>query len=334
MIRIEIIILTNNSVLPFQDLRRDYGLEYIELNKLFASKSLAEHGLGFLISIFNDKEQIGKFIFDTGSSNHTFLHNLDLRGYPLYDLDGIILSHWHYDHFGSIYNILDRIEHEIPIISHQDALHERMFIRTKKYNSEYFRGKSKEEIINFINDSKIVVQEPINIDKAKELGGNVKFTSNKMNFFENEKLRVLVSGEISRKYKIEDFSNFLSLQDGLYKEDKIFDDKSIIFEFSKFSILLTGCCHSGIMNTLDYARSLTKKPITFIIGGLHMANATESRIKTTVNYLKGLTSEFGTINLFPIHCSGHKIIERINAFQNPNLIAHNASVGTKFSFSN
>jgi hypothetical protein len=55
MIRVEIILLTNNIVLPFQRLKQDYQLDFIELNKLFASQSLAEHGLGFLINIYNVK---------------------------------------------------------------------------------------------------------------------------------------------------------------------------------------------------------------------------------------------------------------------------------------
>ena len=52
MIRVEINVLTNNTILPFQNLREDHFLDFIELNKLFASKSLAEHGLGYLILKF------------------------------------------------------------------------------------------------------------------------------------------------------------------------------------------------------------------------------------------------------------------------------------------
>ena len=51
MIKTEIILLSNNLCIPFQRLDRDFGLDFIELNKLFATKSLAEHGLGFLINI-------------------------------------------------------------------------------------------------------------------------------------------------------------------------------------------------------------------------------------------------------------------------------------------
>ncbi|MFX1361662.1 MAG: hypothetical protein ACFE8T_15125, partial [Promethearchaeota archaeon] len=94
MIKIEIILLANNVVFPWQNLQNSEGLNYIELNKLFATRSIAEHGLGFLINIWEVKGKkdtssnilLKKIIFDTGSTNLSFLHNLDVRGYPLYDV--------------------------------------------------------------------------------------------------------------------------------------------------------------------------------------------------------------------------------------------------------
>jgi len=123
MIRVEINLLTNNIVLPFQHLRENRFLDFIELNKLFASKSLAEHGLGFLINVYDavdldnpiKDKLINKIVFDTGGTNLTFLHNLDIRGYPLYDVDYIVLSHWHYDHTGGLFKILERIENEVQL---------------------------------------------------------------------------------------------------------------------------------------------------------------------------------------------------------------------------
>ena len=175
--RLEIILLTNNIVLPFQNLQKTEGLDFIELNKRFAANSLAEHGLGFLINIwdvnnnFSEPKLIKKLIFDTGSKNLTFIHNIDVRGYIFHDLDYIILSHWHYDHFGALYELLKRTDKMISIISHQNAKYERFFLRSQDLRNADLIGKSRKEIIPLLSSSKIVNQETINITKIKELNG-------------------------------------------------------------------------------------------------------------------------------------------------------------------
>ena len=138
MQKIEIILLANNKVEPFQKLQQKKNLDFISLNKLFATQSLAEHGLGFLINIYDVEDPNDEWswdlqqqiIFDTGGSNLTYLHNLNVRGYNLYNVAAIVLSHWHYDHTGGLYKILERIEDETKVISHSNDQYERFFIRT------------------------------------------------------------------------------------------------------------------------------------------------------------------------------------------------------------
>ena len=143
---------------------------------------------------------------------------------------------------------------------------------------------------------------------------------------------MILSGEIPRKYSIEDFDNFFSLQNGTLEIDKILDDKCLIFEYEEHVVLLLGCCHSGLMSTLDYVKSLTDKPISHIIGGIHMAHASEERISETREYLRTFQNYDRTVYIFPIHCSGEKIIQEINKIKFPEIKAFNASVGTIFTF--
>ncbi len=340
MIRIEIILLANNYVAPFQNLQKEQGLDFIELNKLFASKSLAEHGLGFLINVYdldNLDDQWGanilkKIVFDTGSGNLTFLHNLDIRGYNLNDADSIILSHWHYDHTGGLYQILERIDKSIQIICHNDAKYERFFRRSDNVKNIDLEGKNRQEILPLLSAGKIVNQEPIDLERIEKLNGKIFFSKNNYKLLNNEDLKIIVSGEIPRKYPEEDFDNFFSLQDGTLKRDKILDDKCLIFELENHIILLNGCCHSGIMNTLDYVKKITDKPITHIIGGFHMASASEERIRNTIEYLKSFQEYYQPLYLFPIHCSGEKFVQEVNKIKYPKIKAFNCSVGTVFNF--
>ncbi|MHA2431521.1 MAG: MBL fold metallo-hydrolase, partial [Promethearchaeota archaeon] len=231
MIKIEIILLANNVVLPWQNLRNSEALNYIELNKLFATKSIAEHGLGFLINIWEVKGKedssnnklLKKIIFDTGSTSLSFLHNLDVRGNPLYDVDTIVLSHWHYDHdhTGGLYKILERIENQVDIFSHHYANFERIFNRTKKIHNQDLIGKTRKDIIPLLQSSKIVNQVPINLEKVDDLNGNIIFSKEKVEIFNQDDLRIIISGEIPRKNKEENFNNFLFLRNGFISLDKI-----------------------------------------------------------------------------------------------------------------
>ncbi|MFX1493268.1 MAG: MBL fold metallo-hydrolase [Promethearchaeota archaeon] len=338
MIKIEIILLANNSVFPWQNLQISERLNYIEFNKLFATQSIAEHGLGFLINIWEvmgkedppNHQLLKKIIFDTGSTNLSFLHNLDIRGYPLYDVNTIVLSHWHYDHTGGLYKILEKIEDKVDIISHHYANFERIFKRTKEIQNQDLIGQTRKDIIPLLESSKIVNQPPIDLEKIGYLNGNVILSKEQIEIFKKDDLRILVSGEIPRKTKEEDFNNFLFLHNGLISLDKIWDDKCIIIENSEKVIILTGCCHSGIINTLNYVNTLTNKPISHIIGGFHMINASNNRIKRTFEYFNELQVE--KIELFPIHCSGQNFIDEIKRAKIPGIRAFNISVGTIFNF--
>lgn len=340
MIKTEISLLTNNHVIPFQNIHKEYGITCIEFNKLFATQSIAEHGLGFLINIYimdnpNDQQEeklIFKFIFDTGSSNLSFIHNLYVRGYQLYNVNSIILSHWHYDHTGGLYKILQETEDNIPVICHESAQFERFFKRTDEFEFNDLLGKTRQEILPLLSTSKIVNQEPIDVKKINELGSRVIFSKTKNELLNHDGLKIIISGQIPRNYEIEDFNSFYLLQNDKIKNDKILDDKCLIFEYENNVVLLTGCCHSGIMNTLDYVKSITNKQITHIIGGFHMASASKQRIKKTIEYLKSFQKYEHPLYLFPLHCSGEKFLYKLIEEKNPNLKAFNMSVGTVFTF--
>ncbi|MHA1275061.1 MAG: MBL fold metallo-hydrolase [Promethearchaeota archaeon] len=340
MLKTEIILLANNQIIPFQNLKKNYGLNFIELNKLFATQSLAEHGLGFLINIYKtknqgenqDRELLCKIIFDTGSINLTFLHNLKIRSYNLLNTNFIVLSHWHYDHTGGLYEILEGIEKEVPVICHNYANFKRFFRRANDVKFNDLLNKKEQDIQELLNSSKIVAQEPIDKKRIKDLNGELIFSKDSFNLLNSDVLRITVSGEIPKRHKIENFRSFCFLYNDIIENDEILDDKCLIFEYENNVVLLTGCCHSGIMNTIDYVKTITDKPISHIIGGFHMANASNSRIKETIDFLTRFQKYELPLYLFPIHCSGEKFLYKLKLEDNPNLKAFNPSVGTTFNF--
>jgi 7,8-dihydropterin-6-yl-methyl-4-(beta-D-ribofuranosyl)aminobenzene 5'-phosphate synthase len=341
MIKIEILLLANNCVLPFQNLALEYGLNFIELNKLFATQSLAEHGLGFIVNVYDidenedstNGELLYKMIFDTGSTNKTFIHNLDVRALSLYDVNSIVLSHWHYDHMGGLYDILERIEKKIPIITHKFAQYERFFRRSKDVKPSDLANKTREDILPLLSAAKIVNQAPLDMDKINGLNGEVIFSDDSDELYKNDDFLITVSGEIPRAHPEEDFHDYFSLQGDRLRQDKILDDKCLIIENADHVVLLNGCCHSGLMNTIDYAKELTHdKPISHIIGGFHMASAGPVRVAKTIDYLRNLEKFENKLYLFPIHCTGQKFLDEIKKANIADIEAFDTSVGTLFSF--
>jgi 7,8-dihydropterin-6-yl-methyl-4-(beta-D-ribofuranosyl)aminobenzene 5'-phosphate synthase len=341
MIQLELELLTNNIVIPFQRFHKKFNLDFVEFNKLFATQSIGEHGLGFLINIFEQKEASGtegriylkKLVFDTGGQNSTFIHNMSVRGYQLYDIDEIVLSHWHYDHNGGLYDILEQIEQIIPIYTHEAAKYERFFRRSPDVTPADLDHKYREEIVPLLNQMKIVNQEPIDLEKISRLNGEVQFTKRETNLMERDNFKVFCAGEIPRKYSDEDFSDYFAIKNGnILEVDKILDDRCLIFEFDERIIVLNGCCHSGLKNTIDYVHSISKKPISHIIGGFHMASASDERIASTIDYLNNLEKYNDTLYLFPIHCTGKTFLEEVNKQTDESIQAFDASVGTKFIF--
>ncbi len=341
MIELEIELLTNNIVIPFQNYHNTQHLDFITFNKLFATQSIGEHGLGFLIKIYEvgessisgNKELLKKFVFDTGGQNSTFIHNMGVRGYQMYDLDTIVLSHWHYDHNGGLYDILDETEEKVPIYTHEAARYERFFRRTADVSSADLKHKHRQDIVPLLNQMKIVNQEPINLEKITELNGVVEFTKDKVNLFNKNSFKVVCTGEIPRNHSDEDFSDYFAIKEGnLLEVDKIPDDRCLFFEFDGRVVVLNGCCHSGLKNTLDYIRSISDKPISHVIGGFHMASASDERIVSTIEYLQNLELYKNTLYLFPIHCTGKRFLDEVKKNTDETIKAFDASVGTKFVF--
>ncbi|GAH15810.1 unnamed protein product, partial [marine sediment metagenome] len=176
----------------------------------------------------------------------------------------------------------------------------------RNLKNEDLEGKKRTDLLPLLSSLKIVNQEPINIDLVKSLNGEIHFTKDSYEIFNSEGLKIIASGEIPRNHIEEDFNNFFSLQEDTLKIDKILDDKCLILEFDENIVLLNGCCHSGLMNTLDYTKTISNKPVSHIIGGIHMAGASDQRILNTLDYLKKIDKYRNEVFVFPMHCSGEK----------------------------
>ena len=232
---------------------------------------LAEWGLSILIE--TGKENI---LFDTGQTI-TASYNTDSLEIDLNRIDKIILSHGHYDHTGGLRQILRKMGKEVEIVAHPDI-----------WANKYRRRKGKK-------DKYIGI--PFQRQELESLGAKFTLTTKPVNVADN----VMTTGEVPMvtDYETIDSNLFVKGNDG-WQPDKLLDDLSLIINTERGLVVVLGCAHRGMVNTLYHAQQLTGvKTIHAVLGGAHLISASKKRIRLTIAALK----ELGVQRLGLCHCT-------------------------------
>lgn len=240
------------------------------------SRYWAEHGLSFFIEA--DGRRI---LFDTGQSGDVLLHNARLSGISLSGLDFIVLSHGHYDHTGGLMKVID-LNEGVPLIVHPGAF-QKKFARHSEGLKDISLQFTKDELARHCR--LLIESGPV------DLGGGVSTT-----------------GEIERITLYEAPQPDLLIEnEGTLSPDPMADDQSIVIRNGDRSLLLCGCCHAGIVNTIESMKRRHGKYPAIIAGGLHMEKACDERPVMTVKALKTA----GIRRVIAGHCSGNTIIRSL-----------------------
>ena len=246
---------------------------------------LGEGGFSAYVTVSYDDESQFRFLFDTGAGTPALEHNIRKMELDLSALDMIILSHGHFDHVGGLMKVLSMADKRIPVVCHPKALDSKVFLadngdRIDAGIHSYFSKAQLEEATEVITTS----------ESYKVADG------------------ILTTGEVPRTNDFEELTGpllkIVSVENEKETLDQISDDLSVIFQLKHNSVvILAGCCHAGIVNTVEQAIHLIgSKSIIGILGGLHLFDASETRLGKTIEYLKKLPLQ----TLAPCHCSGLK----------------------------
>jgi len=270
-------------------------------NQRIAESPIAEHGFSAIleISYTHDKSiKTNKFLFDTGVSKDGIVHNCDVLGVNLTDIETIILSHGHFDHISGLISTLKRIEKPIEIVVHPEAFLRRWLI---------FPNGNKARL-DFLDEEEIIQAGGIirKVEKISFLPRDENKPDKKESIIVNN--RVMITGEIPR---VTEFEKGFPLQ---YKEENEFelvpdplvkDDQALVMNIKdKGLLILTGCGHAGIINTIKYAKKVTGvRKIYSVLGGLHLSGqGYEESIPLTIAELKREDPRY----IVPCHCTGWK----------------------------
>jgi 7,8-dihydropterin-6-yl-methyl-4-(beta-D-ribofuranosyl)aminobenzene 5'-phosphate synthase len=237
------------------------------------SGSIGEWGLSMLV----EADEM-KILFDTGAGTAAML-NVANMGIDLADVDCLVLSHGHFDHTGGLYDALRRTGPK-RIIAHPD-------IWGRKYGS--------------LDDTP---KRFIGITHRREafeaMGATFQLSSQPQKISDH----ITTTGEIPMLTEYESVETYLCIKEGPeYKQDPLADDLSLVIDTDIGLVVILGCAHRGVVNTLVQARKVTgNESIYAAIGGTHLIHASEERLEKTV----GALLEMGVQHLGVSHCTGFK----------------------------
>ncbi|MDW0185976.1 MAG: MBL fold metallo-hydrolase [Nitrososphaeraceae archaeon] len=295
-------------------------------NQTISKSPIAEHGFSALLEIsyvYENATKTNKFLFDTGVSKEGIVNNSDVLGINLKDIETIVLSHGHFDHISGLISTLGRLKKSVEIIAHPEAFLRRWLVYPNG-NKARMDFLDEEEI----NQAGGIIRK---VDKISFLPRNVNMQSKKKTNQANN--RVMITGEIPR---VTEFEKGFPLQ---YKEQDneinlvpdplVSDDQALIMNVkNKGLIILTGCGHAGIVNTIKFAKKVTGiKKIYCVIGGFHLSGQDyEDSIPLTIAELTRVDPQY----IVPCHCTGWKATNKIIDTMPEKFIQ--SSVGSTFYF--
>ena len=253
------------------------------------TKLEAYHGLSFLVTATTIEDNKILVLMDTGPSPDALLNNVDILGVNLQTVDLIFLSHGHYDHTGGLIKILKRIEKRVLVIGHPTLFNPKLKIMPS---------------LKFIGSS-------FSVSNVESAGGILLLASNPIKIAGG----ITTTGEVPRITTFEDVSGFWTIKNTKFLEDTMIDDQSLIINIErKGLIIVSGCAHSGIINTIKHAQKITKtRKIYAVVGGFHLISSDDHKIKSTVAELKNFDPKI----IAPCHCTGKKAIKAISdVFEN------------------
>lgn len=236
----------------------------------------SEHGLSVLV-----ETDAGNVLWDTGASGETLLHNLSALGLRQAPIEAIGLSHAHHDHTGGLAALLKE-RPRLPIYAHAEIGRPRFSVR----EGLYAVGLTLHMEALAAHADLHLCAEP-----QEMLPG------------------VTTTGTIDpRPYPAGGSPLHQTLQGGRLVADPYADDISLVLRAGEGIVLLCGCCHAGLRNTLATMRRTHHEPLRAIVGGTHLRDAAPAELEAIVENLAGE----GRPDLYLNHCTGSNVIDYLS----------------------
>ena len=290
------------------------------------NRALAEHGFAMSIQI-DEGDKKHMFLLDTGGLTQAIIHNCKQFNIDLKDVEKLILSHGHFDHFGGLPGVIPELSEGTELILNPDC-YQQFFAAVTSDGVEIPASQLADSIRQLEKDGKLQLSGKLPLF-SKSLMENLA-NEHKMNIIETKNPVQIYKG-ITTSGEIELFDEN-ELTKGIYimKSRKKFekhyfrDETSLYINIKdKGLVVITGCGHNGIVNTIKHGQKLTGvEKIYAVIGGFHEEWNPTYVIEEKVKYFEEINPEI----ICGMHCTG---------FEFNNLMSRHPShtlgmVGTEF----
>jgi 7,8-dihydropterin-6-yl-methyl-4-(beta-D-ribofuranosyl)aminobenzene 5'-phosphate synthase len=249
----------------------------------------AENGISLLVRAERGVHT-STVLFDVGLTGVVLVHNLGALCINPASIDHVVISHGHPDHFGGIFGLLDLLDNPIPIATHPDAFLARYAVIGDGRTSANYNYAFREEALERAGGSPVLNRDPMSLGcgifTTGEIPRNVQFEGPPLNS---------ASGSAGL---------WQVAHDGRLVSDQVWDEQGLFIDVKgEGLVVLTGCAHAGVVNTIQRAREIAgDKPVRAVLGGFHLGFPTtphENVSKTLVAF-----QDLDVQCVVPMHCSG------------------------------
>lgn len=276
-----------------------------------ANRAKGEHGLSVLIKI-NNGEKVNNILFDVAGLAGTVIENCKQFNIDLSEMDKMVLSHGHFDHWGSLANVIPLLKGGCEFYINP-LCYEQFYIAVKKSGemvpAEKLAMALKEDKDQFAISRKLpLLSKTLITNLTNEHNIKVIETNEPVNLYEG----IITSGEIELTDPSESTPGvYIMKSRNEYLPHTFRDETSIYINVKdKGLVIITGCGHCGVVNTIKHAQKITGiNKIYAIIGGFHEEWNSEELIEQKVDFIEKLNPSITC----GMHCTGfnfNKIMAR------------------------
>jgi 7,8-dihydropterin-6-yl-methyl-4-(beta-D-ribofuranosyl)aminobenzene 5'-phosphate synthase len=269
----------------------------------------AEHGFAALVTVRRGERE-HRILFDTGITPDGLVENMRRLELDPRDVETIVLSHGHFDHVGGMTGLVRVLgAANVPVVIHPEAWSRRRLVLPGSVDPVAIAAPSR---------------------GALEGAGFAIVERRQPSFLLDGAL--LVTGEVDRTTPFEQglAPSHQAYRDGAWQPDPlVLDDQALVADVrGRGLVVLTGCGHAGIVNTLRYVQKLTgRERLHAVVGGFHLSGPRfEPLIAPTCDAFAELAPDY----LVPAHCTGWRATHALAA-RFPQAFLQ-SSVGTRFAF--